>query len=413
MTEKLYWQAPEQTSLDDEPARVAEHAGRASVVLARTIFYPEGGGQLGDTGALRVGDVIARVEDTQIDDAGTIHHVVSEAHARAVADAIAAGARVSLTLDAERRRDHAAQHTAQHALSRALADRAGAETVSARLGASICTIDVAKASVPDAELHAVEDFVDALVRANVAVRALYPSPDELASLPLRKQPTVKEGVRLVEIEGFDLTPCGGTHCARTGEIGQARFVSAERYKGGLRLSFHAGRRALVDAREARGLLGAIAGALTCGPADVPAAIEKQRADLKTARHALDAAREELAGLVARELLRALPGGGGPFVVTSQRPTDDVAMTRLLAKALAADARVVALCAGEDPSSGEVVLVAQRGAEGVLDCGAFLLAQAKARSGRGGGRPERAEGRFPRGTSLEVIATAAREAIGAR
>ena len=84
--------------------------------------------------------------------------------------------------------------------------------------------------------------------------------------------------------------------------------------------------------------------------------------------------------------------------------------RLLAGKLTADPRVIALAGGTDPSTGDVAVVIQRGAPGKLDCGAFIQAQAKARAGRGGGRPERAEGRFPRGTSLEVLAAAAQAAV---
>jgi alanyl-tRNA synthetase len=93
-----------------------------------------------------------------------------------------------------------------------------------------------------------------------------------------------------------------------------------------------------------------------------------------------------------------------------RPNDDIGALRTLAGKLAADARVVALVACHDPSSGELMLVVQRGAAGTLDCGAFIQAQAKAHAGRGGGRPERAEGRFPRGTSLEGLASAAQAAL---
>ena len=86
-----------------------------------------------------------------------------------------------------------------------------------------------------------------------------------------------------------------------------------------------------------------------------------------------------------------------------RLLDDLAGLRALANELTKDPRVIALVSGADADSGEVVLVVQRGADATLDCGAFVMAQARAHGGRGGGRPERAEGRFPRGTSMEVLA----------
>jgi alanyl-tRNA synthetase len=412
MTEKRYWAEPLATELETRGALLGEHAGGASVVLDRTLFYPEGGGQLGDTGQLVIADLVVHVADTQIDEAGVIHHIIDATMRDAIAARIATGEpRVRITVDVARRRDHMAQHTAQHALSRALADLAAAETVSARLGATSCTIDVARASVPDADLHRVEDLVNDLVRDDVPVRALYPSPEELDGLGLRKKPTVVEGVRVIEIEGFDRTPCGGTHCVRTGQIGQARFVSAEKYKGGTRLTFHAGRRALEDARVTHRALTALATDLTCGVHDLAAGVSKLRADLKSSRAALEEARAEVCRLVAAETLAKLPAGDGPHVTALSRPKDDAAALRALAKTLTSDPRVVAVCGGVDPASGELVVVVARGERGGLDCGAFVQAQVKARSGRGGGKPDRAEGRFARGTSLEELAAAARDAAG--
>src|SRR6185369_16728040 len=117
--------------------------------------------------------------------------------------------------------------------------------------------------------------------------------------------------------------------------------------------------------------------------DVPAAIGKLRADLKTTRTLLDGAREELAGLVAKALRDALPPASerpSPIVVPVLRANDDVSALRVLAGKLSEDPRVVALAGALDPATGELVLVVQRGASGGLDCGAFMQAQAKQRSG---------------------------------
>ena len=416
MTEKLYWSDPMATTFAASGLRVTTHGGKASLVLGRTLFYPEGGGQLGDSGTLAVESFLLRVADTQIDDAGEIHHVLAEplpaelgARLATAPDLLVRG-----SLDETRRRDHMAQHTAQHALSRALADEARAETISARLGATTCTIDVSRPGLADADLHRVEDLVNALVQSDVPVESKMPSAEELARLDLRKQPNAAKtgaGVRVVSIEGFDVTPCGGTHVTRTGQIGQVRIVATEKYKGMLRITFHAGRRALADARARHDALAAAAADLTCGALDVPQAVAKLRGELKAIRGQLDALRTELAEHVAWRMIEALPATPGPHVVAAQRANDDLAALRALAGKLAADDRVVALCGGTDNGNGEVVLVVQRGAKAALDCGAFLMAQARARGGRGGGRPERAEGRFPRGTSLEVLADAARAALG--
>jgi alanyl-tRNA synthetase len=417
-TEKLYWSDPHASSFTTRGASLGSFGGKTSVILAQTLFYPEGGGQLGDRGALALGDARVGIADTQVED-GVIHHVLSDELSAELRETLgapaAAGLDVRGTVDAPRRHDNMVQHTAQHALSRALADAVRAETVSARLGATSCTIDVARPALSDAELHAAEDLVNAVVMSDVAVLTSFPSPEELAKLTLRKQPNAEKsatGVRVVTIDGFDVTPCGGTHCTRTGQIGQVRLVATEKYKGMLRITFHAGRRALADARKRHDVLASLATELTCGIHDVAGAVGKVLREAKDLRDKLDGARGELADLVARRARDALPTSAGPHVVSIVRPGDDLASLRALAGKLAEDPRVVALVAGHDEGGGELILVVQRGAGAALDCGAFVMAEAKARAGRGGGRPERAEGRFPCGTSLAALAAGAALSLGA-
>lgn len=416
MTEKLYWADPHRSAFSSTLAAAFKTGGtidgKPSIVLEQTLFYPEGGGQLGDVGTLTIGGRSIAVLDTQIDDAGVIHHVVESPIALASDAGAAEG-----TIDVARRRDHMAQHTAQHALSRALADLAKADTVSARLGATTCTIDVQRPGIPDAELHRAEDLVNELIAADVEVRALYPTAEELPSLKLRKQPKVTEGtIRIIDIEGFDLTPCGGTHCTRTGQIGQARIVALEKYKGMLRITFHAGRRALTDARTKHEALAQLAADLTVGVAEVPNAVTRLRGDLKSARAQLDAARAEIAELLAKQILAALPSAGtpegaGPIVLPLERPGDDVTALRALANKLTGDARVLTLLGAPDAATGELAVVVQRGADVKFDAGAFIKAQCTERGIRGGGRPERGEAKFPKGTTLEQLTAAARAALG--
>jgi alanyl-tRNA synthetase len=416
-TEKLYWSDAHATSFETRGATLGTYSARPSLVLGQTMFYPEGGGQLGDVGTLALGTHVVRVADTQVED-GTIHHLIDGELSPEVAEilrtAAAGGLTVRGSIDEGRRRDHMVQHTAQHALSRALANAARADTVSARLGTTSCTIDIGRPGLADADLHRAEDLVNAVVMSDVPVVTSFPSAEELAKLDLRKQPNAEKsaaGVRIVSIEGFDLTPCGGTHCTRTGQIGQVRIVATEKYKGMLRITFHAGRRALADARSRHDVLAMLAADLTCGSQDVPAAVTKLRTEAKGLRDRLESARTELATLVAGQYLQTLPPSPGPHVVAVTRPLDDLAGLRALALELTRDPRVVALVAGADEGSGELVLVVQRGSDTKLDCGAFVSARAKARSGRGGGRPERAEGRFPSGTSLDELAAAATAALG--
>jgi alanyl-tRNA synthetase len=393
-TEKLYWTDPFALTFETAGATASTWEGRPSVVLPATRFYPEAGGQLGDTGWLDVGSTRVQVLDTQVADDGVIHHLVDAVPGRAQG----AVGPVRGAVDRDRRLDHMAHHTAQHMLSSALAEVARAETVSARLGAGSCTIDLDVPGISDQNLARAEDRVNAVIRDDVPIRAFFPTNEELAKLDLRRAPKVSEGIRVVDIEGFDLSPCGGTHCTRTGQVGVVRVAGSEKYKGKIRLSFHAAARALADMRNKDEVLAALAGELTCGTPDLAAALAKLRADLRGARESLGQSRAELARLVADEALAAHPAkpAGQETRIVLAREADDVATLRTLAGRLAGRSDVVAICASPAVGDGgnDFAVVVQRGAASSFDCGAWLKRTAAEHGGRGGGRPERAEGRLP-------------------
>ncbi|MBK9036138.1 MAG: alanyl-tRNA editing protein [Myxococcales bacterium] len=369
----------------------ARHADRPSLVLDQTGFYPEAGGQMADHGEVTVDGVATAVVDVQVDDDGVIHHVL--AGPLPTPGAVVAGA-----IAWPRRRVHMALHTGQHLLSRALIEAAGAPTVSARLGERGCTIDVTRADVPERELAAAEALANAIIDDDVPIRAWFPEPDELAVLPLRREPKVTAEIRVVAIGDFDVSPCGGTHCASAAQIGGVRVLGSERYKGMTRVTFAAGGRAralLADHSEA---LGRIARALTCGPTDVPAAVDKLRRALTDARTEVAAVRERLAVALAAGLA---PTPGPGEVITT---VDDAALLRPLAAALTAAGRD-ALVAAPGPDGTQVLLARADGSS--LDCGALLKRLAAATGGRGGGKPTHAEGRLPAISDWPATVAAAR------
>jgi alanyl-tRNA synthetase len=380
-TPRLYYQ---DSLLFSFGARVVDHAeigGVPSVLLDRTAFFPESGGQMADRGSL--GGL--RVIDVQVDDAGTVHHVV-EGPPPAVGDD------VRCEIDAPRRRQHMALHTAQHMLSRALVDVAGAETVSSRLGETVCTIDVDLAELGEGAVARAEDMVNAVIDDDAVIRAFFPDAVELASLPLRRRPKVATDVRVVAIGDFDVSPCGGTHCLRTAQVGLVRVSGVERYKGKMRVSFNAGRRAREELGRQSSILSALGREFTCGLADVPAAVGKLSRELKTAREALGEARALLAERSAAELVEKARQRGDTRV-RAVFPSADVAFLRAVAKRVTAEPGFVALLAAPG-DEGQPVLAA-RGPGSDFDCGAFLKGVAAAHGGRGGGRPEVAEGRLAR------------------
>jgi alanyl-tRNA synthetase len=374
-TEKLYHA---DSLLARFQARVVGHGrlGAAStVILDRTAFYPESGGQMADRGALAGAPVV----DVQIDDAGVIHHRVD-------GPLPGIGDEVEGTIDRARRRVHMALHTGQHMLSRALVDVARADTVSARLGETACTIDVDQAQVAERDLARAEELVNAIIDDDAPVRAFFPEPGELATLPLRRAPKVETDVRVVAIGDFDVSPCGGTHCLRTAQVGLVAVTGVERYKGKIRVTFAAGGRARAELAGHAALLGTLGRELTCGPAEVPAALAKLRRELAETREALGQARARLAAELADGLIAAARARG-ETTVAAFLEDGDVEALRVLAKRIAAEPGLVALLA--TPTH----VLAARGPGSTFDCAAFVK---RLPGARGGGSAERAEGRLPPG-----------------
>jgi alanyl-tRNA synthetase len=367
MTRRLYHDDAYTRRFDAAVIAMTTYKERPAAVLDQTAFYPEAGGQLGDRGTL--GGVIVR--DTQELDDGTIVHLVDEA--------LPLGA-ITGELDWARRRQHMAQHTAQHLLSGTLLDRAQAATASARLGESALTIDVTRDRVPDAELAAAEDLANDLVDDDLAVRAWFPNADELAQIKLRRDPKVTADIRVVAIGDFDFSPCGGTHCTRTSQLGTIRITSSERYKGMTRVTFTAGRRARAELFSRDQVLRGLATRFSCAPAEVPAAIDKLARDVDAHSTELTALRGRLATLVAE----SLPGTGAAIASLP----GDAEMMRAVAAKLVAAGRDALLYA---PEAGTVLLMRAPGS--AVDCGAVWKQLAAKLGGRGGGKADRADGRL--------------------
>src|ERR1043165_5167868 len=302
MTRRLYHDDAYLRRFEAEVVAITSYKAKPAVVLDQTAFYPEAGGQLGDRGQLGG----AQVVDTQETDDGTIVHLIA-------GEAPAVGARLTGELDWARRRQHMAQHTAQHLLSGALLDRAQAPTVSARLGESTLTIDVSRDRVPEGEIAAAEELANDIIDDDVAIRAWFPAPDELAGLKLRRDPKVTADIRVVAIGEFDLSPCGGTHCARSSQLGAIRITGTERYKGMTRVTFAAARRGRAELFARDHVLRGLASQFSCGPVEVPAAIDKLRREVDATGSELTQLRSRLASAIVAQLsgtgavVAAVPG----------------------------------------------------------------------------------------------------------
>ncbi|MBW2459252.1 MAG: alanyl-tRNA editing protein [Deltaproteobacteria bacterium] len=386
-SQRLYHDDSRLCSFDATVARHGEHHGRASVVLEATAFYPEAGGQMADHGQLGGVEVV----DVQVEDSGSIHH-----HLDGPLPAV--GATVRGEVDWERRRCHRALHTGQHILSRALLDVARAHTVSSRLGETACTIDIDQRQLEEAVLAEVVQVANDVIDADLPVRAYFPTADELRGLELRRPSKVTDHVRVVQIGELDVTPCGGTHCERTAQVGLVVVSGVERHKRRVRITFAAGGRARRQCREETKVLHQLATRFSCAALGVPAAVDSLSRELRAARDEGKRAQAELAARIAAELL----GQGtvdGRVVALIDGGTVD--LLRAVAARLTAEPGAVALLAAAEAEGMRVVVA--RSADSDFECGAFVKRLAASTGGRGGGRSDHAEGRLPAETDWEKLA----------
>jgi alanyl-tRNA synthetase len=376
MTTRLYYNEPYRTHFSASVVSCEPRDGRLELLLDQTAFYPTSGGQPFDTGAIgpaRVLEVLDR-ED------GQIAHLVDMG--------LPVGATVEGTIDWPRRFDHMQQHTGQHLLSAAFDRLCGARTESFHLGTLTSTIDLAR-EVSSSEIRAAEDEANRIVWEDRTVTIRMASADEAATLPLRKESVRTGSLRLIEIEGFDLSACGGTHVSSSGAIGIIASTGWEKFRGGTRVEFVCGGRVLARFREWRDAFAQTMRYLSVAPSDVGPAIERLQNEARQAQRTIRGLHEQLAVHEARAL-----------VARGDRLSDRVVIVETLEgweapglKALAVAATAMAPTAAValfNRTTPALVVVA-RGAHTQIDATSILKALVARFGGKGGGKPDLAQG----------------------
>lgn len=394
MTTRLYYVDSYLTDFEATVVESGQIDGRSYVVLDRSAFYPTSGGQPHDTGTLgdrSVVDVIDREED------GAVLHVLDR---RADVEA-GLQPRVYGRIDWPRRLDHMQHHTGQHVLSAAFVRTANLPTVSFHLGAELCTIDLAGSAGAD-EVRAAEDAANGVVWENRPVAVRFVSEAEAARLPLRKTPVRGGTLRIVEVADFDLSACGGTHVASTGVIGAIAVQSWEKYKGGTRVSFLCGGRVISRFRSYRDTVGDVVRQLSIQPDELPAAVARLQGETRELRQQARALGDALAGYEADELARGAEPVGQTLIVCRVVDGRDAAGLKSLAQAVASKSRHMAVLIG---GAAPVQVVIARAPDAQGDAAALLKALIAKFGGRGGGKPEAAQGGGLQGSPAEVRAEA--------
>jgi alanyl-tRNA synthetase len=291
-------------------------------------------------------------------------------------------------MDWERRFDHMQQHTGQHLLSAAFDRLHDARTESFHLGAETSTIDLGR-DVAAAAIAGAEDLANRVVWEDRGVGIRFVTDEEASRLPLRKPPVKQGRLRLIEIEDFDLSACGGTHVSRTGEVGLIAVRGWERYKGGTRIEFECGARALRDFRVLRDAVTGATRALSVFPHELADGIVRLQAANKDAQRDIRRLREQLAHHEGRALVdRAEPLGGARLVAAAIEGADAVTLKALAASAAAVEGVAAVLLSSTRPS---LIAAAAHENAGQVDCGLLVRAMCERFGGKGGGKPGLAQG----------------------
>ena len=333
MTKRLYYDDAYLTRFEAHIVEQIPYEDRFAVVLDQTAFYPTSGGQpfdVGSLGGIKVLDVLVRERDD------TVLHILA-------APLTGQGGEILGEIEWVRRFDHMQQHTGQHILSQAFVQIAQAETVSFHLGAESATIDlIGPRQLSPADMEQAESLSSKIVWDDRPVLTRVVGPSELADEPLRKPPTITGDVRVVQVADFDWSACGGTHTARTGEIGLIKIIKWEKRGDETRVEFKCGERALIDYAQKNSLVNHLAAGFSVGHWELDQAVERLGTEVKELRSRLRQAGRVLAGYEAERLRATAPSLAGVRLVVHNLNEEPLVELRELARHVVSQPGVVAL-----------------------------------------------------------------------
>jgi alanyl-tRNA synthetase len=391
VTQRLYFEDATLTAFDARVVLRRDTERGPAVQLAQTAFYPTsggnpryrhterhpGGGCVGRGGSRRAWGHLALLETTP---AVPIEDLVE-------------GQTVRGSIDWDRRFDHMQQHTGQHILSAACVELFQGNTIGFHLGSAASTIDLDLPQLTWEAAFKLEDAANRVIWENRPVTIHTVTRDNLRDIPLRKPPQVTGDIRVIWVEGYDASACGGTHVRRTGEIGALKITGIERYKGGVRVTFLCGGRALGDYRRALHGLRATSSSLSVAQDEVPQTVARLQEDLQTTRRALNKAQGQLLEFEADRLWEATPEIQGMRYINAHWAERPFAEARTIAGRLRERPRTLLLLAVSE-MDGVRLVCARSDDLPQFNAGTLLREVTQTLGGRGGGSPSSAQGGAP-------------------
>jgi alanyl-tRNA synthetase len=305
------------------------------------------------------------------------------------------------------------QHTGQHILSQAFAQVCRAETVGFHLGEGLSTIDLDRAPLSPEVVKRAQNSANTVVLESRPVIARFVDQHELAALPARtlrarKVPVVQGPVRIVEVSEYDWSPCGGTHVRNTGQIGPIQVVRLERRNEQTRVHFLCGWRALSDYARKDEIVQQLAAHFTTSESEILASAQRLEAEIKASRKALTAAQMQLLDVEVIEWLAQADRLGAMQIVRLAFDQREVSLLKEAARRLTENPATVVLLATRRPRPQ---FVFARSLDLAADMGAVMRAASAVAGGRGGGRPQFAQGGAPEGAAVDRVLDEAVRQLG--
>ena len=374
-----------QRDFSGEVKEVIQEDSRTWLVLNQSLFYPTSGGQPHDTGTLGEG----RIVDVK-KEGDEVRHLVQGGH-------FETGQQVHGVLDWSRRYRHMQRHTGQHLVSQAFVRiNPSFETKSVSLSAPVGTVDFAGSPGERAQAEA-ERLVNKVVYANLEIHAFEVDEGEVGRYPLRRPPEVSGRIRLVKMGDWEISACGGTHLRRTAEAGPIKLLRSERIKSGLiRVYFVCGLEALADYGLKHALTRDLALAFSTQVEAVPGRVMALQHDLTAMKREVSELQAKLATVLSEALLARAKSGQHGRVVSYQLSSDEGALLKPLATSLTKRNDVTALLGVVQNERAQLLF--SRGDAVTLSMADLIKEALPILGGRGGGKPELAQGS---GDELEV------------
>ena len=374
-TEKLYYNDAYIKEFDAMVLSCTEYEKGYDVVLDKTAFFPEEGGQYSDRGYIDSSYVFDVRKKEKV-----IHHYSKTP--------VNVNKTVRCKLDFEERFDKMQQHTAEHIISGILHSLYGIENTGFHLGAELVTLDTSR-QVTQEELDVAERLVNEAIQKNVKVTASFPNGEELLRLQYRSKLELTEDVRIVEIEGYDRCACCAPHVNFSGEIGQLIFVESVKHKGGSRITMLAGMRAYNYVKKILSEATEVSVKLSAPRTAIASEVDK----LLENKSALEYEIKRLGCALAELYAGSIPKTDGNYVFYSEILDFDALRTLMNICAEKVGGTLVGLVGSEN--NYRYVLMSRS-----EDFQSVVKSANSALCGRGGGRAPMASGSFS--ASLEDI-----------